>query len=97
VISSEPTLPVATINQPEPVPGATPPMGRSRRLKQRLQELQAQYDVLSKNIARLRIDLANQAPGALRLQLERDIERAEEDRAGLEREIEGLERETTSR
>jgi predicted NACHT family NTPase len=63
----------------------------SEKNEQFLQELWARADVLSKNIVRLRIDLANQAPGALRLQLEHDIERAEEDRDKVLRELEYLE------
>jgi polyhydroxyalkanoate synthesis regulator phasin len=65
--------------------------GQRRRISQELDSLQEQYDLLSEKLKRLRMDLAIQAGGAVKFQLEKETERIENEIEQLAQQIEKLE------
>jgi CHAT domain len=62
-----------------------------RRILQKLESLQEQYDLLSEKLKRLRMDLAIQASAAVQFQLEKEKERTENQIKQLSQQIEELE------
>ncbi|NMG09306.1 hypothetical protein [Brasilonema sp. UFV-L1] len=67
-------------------------MSSVRHLQQRQEELQAQYELLSQKIKRLRVDFAIQASTLVAYQLEKEIERFETERDCLHKQIQIIER-----
>lgn len=62
-----------------------------RRILQKLESLQEQYDLLSEKLKRLRMDLVIQAGAAVKFQLEKEKEGTENEIEQLAQEIEELE------
>jgi hypothetical protein len=66
-------------------------MSTARNVKQKAQELQAQYDVLSSKIERLRNAIAIENDPAFKFKFEKQLEEAEIERDQIDRELQQLE------
>jgi hypothetical protein len=66
-------------------------MPTSRKMTQKAQELQVQFDVLHEKIARLRKAVAIETDPTLKLKFEKQLEEAEAEREQIDRELQQLE------
>lgn len=73
------------------VPTSKNSTGQQKRTQQEIDSLQQMHGLLSEKLQRLRQDLAIQAGSAIAFQLEKEIERAEAERAKLEQKLRQLE------
>jgi internalin A len=62
-----------------------------QRLQEEINSLQEAYDVLSKKLQRLRLDLASESGSSASFKLEKEIQQVQQDRASVELQLQELE------